>query len=150
MKSSLQRPKFEFNCRVKDKRQIDKMNLDAGVWLPMRFSMSARYNRRAWLNCLPPSLCFHACFARIVPYFDPDRYAMKNVETLIILKRSNEDLVELTSSDVPERSEAWKLSFTRFGEVSELLNDQPSPLTVGCSARGSGLVLEEIWWKMAH
>ena len=116
----------------------------------MRFSMSARYNRRAWLNCLPPSLCFHVCFARIVPYFDPDRYAMKNVETLIILKRSNEDLVELTSSDVPERSEAWKLSFTRFGEVSEFLNDQPSPLTVGCSAHGSGLVLEEIWSKMAH
>jgi hypothetical protein len=41
-----------------------------------------------------------------VPHFDPDRYAMKNVENLIILKRYNEDLVELTSSDVQEGNEA--------------------------------------------
>jgi hypothetical protein len=80
-----------------------------------------------------------------VPHFDPDRHAMKNVENLIILKRYHEDLVELTSSDVQEGNEAWKLSFTRFGEVSEFLNDQPSRLTVGYSAHGSGLVLEETW-----
>jgi hypothetical protein len=41
-----------------------------------------------------------------VPHFDPDRHAMKNVEKLIILTRSNEDLVELTSSDVQEGNEA--------------------------------------------
>ena len=30
-KFSLQRSKFEFNCGVKDKRQIGKMDLDAGM-----------------------------------------------------------------------------------------------------------------------
>ena len=70
---------------------------------------------------------------------------MKNVENLIILKRYHEDLVERTSSDAQERHEACKLSFTRFDELSEFHNDQPSPLTVGYSARGSGLVLEETW-----
>ena len=78
-----------------------------------------------------------------MPYFDPDRHAMKNVENLIILKFNHEDLVELTSSDIQEGNEAWKLSLTKFREVSGFLNDQPSRLTVGYSAHGSGLVLEE-------
>lgn len=113
--------------------------------LPMIFRKSPGYVRRAWLHCAPPSLFFHVCFTRSVPHFDPDRHAMKNAENLIILKRYHEDLVELTSSDVQEGNEAWKLSLTRFGEVSEFLNDQPSRLTVGYSAHGSGLVLEETW-----
>jgi len=41
-----------------------------------------------------------------MPYFDPDRHAMKNVEILIILKLNHEDLVELTSSDIQEGNEA--------------------------------------------
>ena len=41
-----------------------------------------------------------------MPHFDPARYAMKNVENLIILKRYHEDLVERTSSDVQEGNEA--------------------------------------------
>lgn len=55
---------------------------------------------------LPASITLLPRLFRAHCAHDPDRYAMKNVETLIILKRSNEDLVELTSSDVPERSEA--------------------------------------------
>ena len=95
------------------------------IKIPMIFRKSPGYVRRTWLHCAPPSLFFHVCFTRSVPHFDPDRHAMKNVEKLIILTRSNEDLVELTSSDFQEGNEAWKLSFTRFGEVSEFLNDQP-------------------------
>lgn len=58
------------------------------------------------------------------------------------LKREIEDLVELISNDVQERSEARKLAVTTFGEVSEFLYDQPGRLNIGRSARGSGLVID--------
>lgn len=58
------------------------------------------------------------------------------------LKREIEDLVELISNDVQERSEARKLAVTTFGEVSEFLYDQPGRLSIGRSARDSGLVID--------
>ena len=55
---------------------------------------------------LPASITLLPRLFRAHCAHDPDRYAMKNVENLIILKRYYEDLVELTSSDVQEGNEA--------------------------------------------
>ena len=63
------------------------MDLQATLKLPMTFSVSARYDGSAGLNSPLLSLYFQVLFACYLLHVDPDLYAVKNVENLIILKR---------------------------------------------------------------